>query len=450
MFKLGSSAPPWQSSIHIYIIPALQNAAESVARQVAKDKTGKDKVHVVIMPKALHLIQSTFESLGALDAATLHSLAFDFIPLDRNLLSLEMPQFLSTSFVHGDGSLLSSVAKGLLSLEVLIGAFPCVVTLGEKAHKVHNLLEAWRSEIRPSCPADSEFTHLILMDRSADFASVLLTQLTYEGVLDDTFRMRSGFVQLDEQTRLMMNSTKDEIYAEIRGKHISSVFQLLSAKAKELQSIEGRKDAASTVEEMKHYVANDLKRIQTQKKSLAQHIDACELVMKRQQAGLLEEQLAVQQQVISGDGSREQCLAFLEDCCARGCDLNAVLRHACLQSLTLDGLPDKDFHRLHKQILQAFGYRHLATIHRLQRLGLLVQRDSAALKLPGLPELLPDKLRLVPGAAERPAGFRKTCQRLNLLPTDDSWTGESVKTGQHPSYVFNGVYTPLVYHLVER
>jgi len=57
------------------------------------------------------------------------------------------------------------------------------------------------------------------MDRTIDFASVLLTQLTYEGVLDENFRIQSGFVYLnidggEEPQRVMINSNKDEIYAE--------------------------------------------------------------------------------------------------------------------------------------------------------------------------------------------------------------------------------------------
>ena len=139
-----------------------------------------------VVPKALYVIQSLFESLGVLDLTKLHSFSWDFIPLDSTLLSLEFPLFFKSTFIKGDHSLLGSVAKCLLSFECLYGTFPCVTTLGGKAEKIHSLLESWRSEVRPAFPTNSEFSHLIIMDRNMDLASVLLTQLTYEGVLGET------------------------------------------------------------------------------------------------------------------------------------------------------------------------------------------------------------------------------------------------------------------------
>lgn len=63
---------------------------------------------------------------------------------------------------------------------------------------------------------------------------------------------------------------------KIKGKHISAVFQHLSRKAKELQQKRGVKNTDS-IEEMKNFVSHDLKRIQSQQKSLALHISACEV-----------------------------------------------------------------------------------------------------------------------------------------------------------------------------
>ncbi|KZS14243.1 Vacuolar protein sorting-associated protein 33B [Daphnia magna] len=200
---------------------------------------------------------------------------------------------------------------------------------------------------------------------------------------------------------------------------------------------------------MKNFVSHDLKRIQSQQKSLALHISACEIVMKRQ-SGILEELLELQEDAMSGTKMKEY-LAFLEDSIARQFNLATILRLCCLHSIMDDGLPEKEYHFLQRRLLQAYGYRHLATLHYLQRLGLFNQRDS---KMISLEPLLPDRLARVAHAAsfrsER-MRFRKICQRLNLLPLDESsQPNPCAKSGQHSSYVFRGVYTPLVYHFVER
>lgn len=454
MFKLASVAPPWKNYIRLYFIPSIYAVAENVARQLKRHGVEKTvSYHIIVVPKVLTVIHSLFESLGVLDFVTLHSYSWDFIPLDSNLLSLELHHLFKASFLKEENSLLTSVAKALMSFECLLGKFSCVMTLGEKSQRVHNLLNTWKNEIQPTFPVETEFTHLIMLDRNIDFVSLLLTQLTYEGVLDENLKMKSGFVYLDANgaegsQRLMLNSASDEIYGEIKGKHISAVFQHLSKKAKELQQKRDIKNTDS-IEEMKNFVSHDLKRIQSQQKSLALHISACEIVMKRQ-AGILEELLELQEDAMSGTKMKEY-LAFLEDSIARQFNLATILRLCCLHSIMEDGLPEKEYHLLQRQLLQAYGYRHLTTLHYLQRLGLFNQRDS---KMISLEPLLPDRLARVAHAAsfrsER-MPFRKICQRLNLLPLDESsQPNPCAKSGQHPSYVFGGVYTPLVYHFVER
>lgn len=168
--------------------------------------------------------------------------------------------------------------------------------------------------------------------------------------------------------------------------------------------------------------------------------------MKRQ-AGLLEELLSLQEDVML-DTKLKEYLLFLEDSIARQFDFVTVLRLCCLYSVMQDGLPEKDYQLLYKQILHAYGHRHLPTLNYLQRLGLFCQRDSK------ITFNLPDKLARVAHAtslkSER-VPFRKICQRLNLLPHDiPSGVDASAKSGQHPSYVFGGIYTPLVYQLVDK
>ena len=60
------------------------------------------------------------------------------------------------------------------------------------------------------------------MDRDVDLVSLLLTQLTYEGVLDENFKVQCGFVSINLEDgsnegaqRLMINSNKDDIYSEV-------------------------------------------------------------------------------------------------------------------------------------------------------------------------------------------------------------------------------------------
>ena len=73
-----------------------------------------------------------------------------------------------------------------------------------------------------------------------------------------------------------------------------------------------------------------------------------------------------------------------------------------------------------------------------------------------LEPLLPDKLTRaahhLPTAMikSEKISFRKMCQRLNLLPLEESSKPVDCKNGEHPSYIYGGVFTPLVYALVKK
>lgn len=228
MFKLSSTVPPWKNHTRIYLIPAICSVAENVAHQLKFHKSEHLQYHIIVVPKVLNLIQLLFESLGVMDITTLHSFSWDFIPLDSSLISLEYHQLFKSCFIKGDNSMLGSVAKALMSFECLYGNFLCVTTLGKKSHVVQNLTESWRNEVRPSFPSESQFTHLIMMDRNVDLVSLLLTQLTYEGVLDENFKIQCGFVSIDIEDgsnegaqRLMINSNKDSVYSEVTNSMIT-------------------------------------------------------------------------------------------------------------------------------------------------------------------------------------------------------------------------------------
>ncbi len=171
--------------------------------------------------------------------------------------------------------------------------------------------------------------------------------------------------------------------------------------------------------------------------------------MKRQ-TGVLEELLSQQQNITLGTELKE-CLQFIEDSMARRFDHLAILRLLCLYSLLHEGLPE--YKMITKQFLQAYGYHYLPTLNRLQHLQLLCPKDSNVESIQ-LPDKLARVVQLGPHvmqqATKRPT-FRTICQRLNLTSESaPAVAAEAVKSGQHPSYVFGGAFTPLVYRLVEK
>ena len=53
------------------------------------------KIHVILMPRKLLSIEKLFEEEGLAGVVELHQFSWEFIPLDYDLLSLELPSMTS-------------------------------------------------------------------------------------------------------------------------------------------------------------------------------------------------------------------------------------------------------------------------------------------------------------------------------------------------------------------
>uniref|UniRef100_A0A0E9RNT4 Uncharacterized protein n=1 Tax=Anguilla anguilla TaxID=7936 RepID=A0A0E9RNT4_ANGAN len=83
---------------------------------------------------------------------------------------------------------------------------------------------------------------VFLIDRDVDFVTPLCSQVVYEGLVDDIFRIKCESAEFgpdvtssDKSVKVMLNS-QDKVFNEIRNEHFSNVFGFLSQKARNLQT----------------------------------------------------------------------------------------------------------------------------------------------------------------------------------------------------------------------
>lgn len=306
-----------------------------------------------------------------------------------------------------------------------------------------------------SCFQIPEISHLFILDRDADYVTPLLTQLTYEGALDDRFGIQAGVVEFpgkvvgqDAPRKIALNS-KDTIYDNIRNKHFASVSSYLIMKAKEVNA---KKEQAQTMtaSQIKDFVANELRTLQTLHATLALHLRACEFITESMRQDF-ETQLTTEHGLVTGVGNTGQAKKFLRDCLARMLPMTANLRLLCLYSLTQDGVSHKEYKELASQVLTAHGHKHLITLHNLRQLSLLcpsetpsssagVSRDNSSTNIQGR---LAQVTSLLP---RRGQGWRAAAKRLKLIPDPDKTV--DLHNPSDPSYVFNGAYTPVLAKVV--
>ena len=119
----------------------------------------------------------------------------DLFPFDSDLVSMELSHTFKEFFLENDPTCLYQVAQAIQSLQRLYGKITRVTGRGPAASKVWDLmkrLDREEEDSKPNNPQSSTIEHLFLLDRSIDLLTPLVTQLTYEGLIDEIFGIKNS------------------------------------------------------------------------------------------------------------------------------------------------------------------------------------------------------------------------------------------------------------------
>lgn len=136
-------------------------------------------------------------------------------------------------YYHKDTCLLRALARNLWSLQLILGSPRLSLFFGRHSQQMGKLIESMGQSLGTS-NLENEIGAMIVMDRSYDLTTTLLTPATYAGLLNEVVEVNVGTAILEKsQTRL--DPDKDQIYGEVRDTPCSDVFPILHGKAKSLK-----------------------------------------------------------------------------------------------------------------------------------------------------------------------------------------------------------------------
>lgn len=239
---------------------------------------------------------------------------------------------------------------------------------------------------------------LIIIDRGIDFATLLLTPLTYEGLIDELFGIRDNQSEIDSSIvgpppgtatsskspaptqqqglkRKIQLDSSDKLYDQVRDTNIAVSARHLNIAARRLfDDVESRKTAKST-SEIREFV-NKLPGIQTEQQSLKVHTGIAGEIKKYTDSEIFTRTLEVQQNLAEGTDPSSQH-DTIEELISRDVPLTMILRLLCLESCMSGGLRPKDLDQFKRLVLQAYGYQHLLTFDALEKMQLLYPRTGS-------------------------------------------------------------------------
>ncbi|XP_010010994.1 PREDICTED: vacuolar protein sorting-associated protein 33B, partial [Nestor notabilis] len=278
------------------------------------------KYKIIFSPQKFYACEMVLEEEGVFGDVTCDEWSFYLLPLDEDIISMELPEFFRDYFLEGDHRWINSVARALQLLNSLYGP------LG-RAYGI-----------------------------DTDYVTALCSQVVYEGLVDDTFRIKCGSVDFgpdvtssEKSIKVLLNA-QDKVFSQIRNEHFSSVFGFLSQKSRNLQAQYDRRRSMD-IKQMKNFVSQELKGLKQEHRLLSLHIGACESIMKKKTKQDFQEMIKAEHSLLEGFDIREST-SFIEEHIDRQVSPIESLRLMCLLSITENGLVPKDYRSLKTQYLQ--------------------------------------------------------------------------------------------------
>ncbi|RKP19930.1 Sec1-like protein [Rozella allomycis CSF55] len=402
----------------------------------ALESTEVSKISVYYAPKRSAVSERILEEESVYGKLHIGEFFFDLVPMDKNIFSFELNDSFKSLFIDNDIHGISDIAKGLIKLCSLAGYPVKVQGRGSCSKMVADVFQRLRKEserITPKKHRKSGVDSLIILDRTVDLLTPLLTPLTYEAVLDHLFKIKNNFINFEANVLADPNNRKislenDPVYHEIKYKHLSTVSQSLNLIANNLKEGYGVSILLFHQEEYKtanginelHKFVSKLGNLQSQKTCLEVHIKIIEEINKIFSSLEMKEIIENEQLAIMFNFDEKEFIETMEEMIFTKAPFCSTVKLLALVSQTQNGLKKKHFDYLKDEIVNTYGFESLFSLLNYEKIGLIKQDDSSKNPFPTIKK------------------------NLNLTPENTV-----LETPVDPSYVFSGI-APLSVRLIQQ
>ncbi|KAF2253529.1 Sec1-like protein [Trematosphaeria pertusa] len=384
-------------------------AVSNQIKRIRRESQIEHEFSIFWVPRRTLVSDQLLEEAGVLGEASVSEWPMFFVPLADDVLSLELEDAVTDLYLRKDPTSIYLSAKALMLQQQKHGLFPRILGKGDNGKRLADLLIRMRTEVTagesPSATGpsflgltpSSTIDSLIIIDRDVDFPTVLLTQLTYEGLIDEVFNIAANQTEVDSSVvggtapqsgqtgsastsmkRKIMIDPKDYLYSTLGDSNFAIVGNLLNKAARRLQSSTERNQlAAKTTAELREFVAK-LPGYQAEQASLKLHTSLAEEIIKYTHTDIFTRSLEVQQNIMSGLDPTTQHENITE-LINRDVPLPIILRLLCLESTTNAGMRHKDLETFKRAVIQAYGPQHILTLSSLEKMSLLQPRGGSGL-----------------------------------------------------------------------
>jgi len=347
---------------------------------------------VIFIPRRTPACERVLEEEGVSGDVRCGELGLDMVPLEDDVLSLELDHAFKECVVDGDSGPLYAAARAILRLQAMFGLIPRIQGKGPAAVAVRDMVLRMRKENPGLIPPPSSaqglagslggrISRLILVDREVDLITPMLSQITFEGLIDEVTGIKSGGVPWTPKGQLMGHSTvssgapsntgpttllnsSDPYFREFRDLPYHHAITRLQSAARDARK-EYSELSSKGLAELKTFVKGLPKLF-----LLDRLTDIATPIANQVRQQMFHDRLRVELDIVEGIDI-EGAAAFTEELMLRGADLLDVLRLMVTMSEAGHGIPRKAFDMLRAEVLTTYGYEHALTLGALEKAGFL-------------------------------------------------------------------------------
>ncbi|XP_078427603.1 sec1/munc18-like (SM) proteins superfamily [Wolffia australiana] len=367
----------------VYIVRSHTSLVKLICSNISSDvsKGLQRDYFIYFVPRPTVVCEKILEEEKVHQVVTIGEFPLYIVPLDEDVVSLELDLSYKECVVDGDASSLWHVAKAIHKLECLFGVIPNVKSLGKSSSKVVDILKRMEVEepVDISNVAIPEINSIILLDREVDIITPMCFNLTYDGIIDEILRINNGSVDLDasimgaqqdgKKMKVPLNSS-DKLYKEIRDLQFGVVMQMLRERAMTMKQDYAEISSTRTVSELKDFV----KKLNTLPE-ISRHVNLAQHLFTFTSKPSFSARLDIEQTILEGE-AYDICFEYIEEMIHKQEPLISVLRLLVLFSATNGGLPKKSFDYVRRELLHSYGFEHMFTLSNLEKAGLFKKQES--------------------------------------------------------------------------
>ena len=425
-----------EEEIVLFIIqPTMDNLETLIyAKHVVQNTV---ELCAIFFPKETPEIIEKLIKEELLDTFQIYNFNIDIEPLDADLYCLESDESFREIYIDKNYDSISKLAEVVLKFEAAFGKIQSKYIKGDMAKIFNDYLTLKEAEHK--LKTNEQILGMIVLDRSIDFITPLLSNYTYEGMIDEYLGIYKGNITVkrsftksilkpdyrkkkpDDNIEYPLTSDVNGFFSDLRCMHyITATNYISSINDKYVAKFDKNKEVRTTDQMVETFSSfKDFKSIESYLNDNTNFLKLLYNEVKNiDDANIRQHKLAL----INGDNKKVE--TYYNDYISEKKDLYKILNVIILQSLIQNGI--ENYFLLKREIMNIYGYQQIFLFRNLEFLNLVKEKENITLQ-----KLFKSR-------------FQQINENLNLINRNFK-----LRETNDLSYIVEG-YCPLTLKLIEK